>query len=194
VPAELQALLDSRTDPTAPYTLSRNLDFAGPRRTRNNTDMYQLLGGIEGRLGSTDWRYEAYISHGKTSLLTEMSGFPGLQNYRSVVTAPNFGQGLNQSVGPPLFFELKCTTGLPIFEYFTPSQDCLNSIAGNMKHLTEIEQDIIEVNFMGDLFDLPAGAVGAAFGASTRENAYRWRPDDQLARPSTNFPIGLFPT
>src|SRR5690606_11371399 len=46
----------------------------------------------------------------------------------------------------------------------------------------------------GDLFELPAGMVGAAFGASYRENSYRWRPDDQLARPSTNYPIGLFPT
>src|SRR5690606_10074103 len=194
VPPQLQALLDSRPDPDAPYTLSRNLDFAGPRRTRNNTDTYQLLAGLEGNVGTTDWRYEAYISHGKTSLLTEMSGFPGLQYYREIVQAPNCGQDYPRSVGPPLFFEVNCTTGLPIFEYFTPSQDCLDSIAGNMKHLTETEQDIIEVNFMGGLFELPAGTVGAAFGASTRENSYRWRPDDQLARPSTNFPIGLFPS
>lgn len=194
IPPQLQQLLDSRPVPGAPYTLSRNLDFSGPRRTRNDTEMYQVLAGIEGRVGNTEWRYEAYISHGKTSLLTEMNGFPGLQNYREIVTAPDFGLNYHRSVGPPLFFEVKCTTGLPIFEYFTPSQDCIDSISTNMKHLTETEQDIIEVNFMGDLFDLPAGTVGAAFGASTRENTYRWRPDDQLTRSSTNFPIGLFPT
>ncbi len=39
-----------------------------------------------------------------------MSGFPGLQNYRAVVQAPNFGRNLNRGSGPPLFFELKCTT------------------------------------------------------------------------------------
>jgi outer membrane receptor protein involved in Fe transport len=194
IPAQLATLLDSRPNPTGPYTLSRGMDFMGPRTTRNDTDMFQLLAGVQGDIGDSTWSYEAYISHGNTSLLTEMNGFPGLQNYRSVVTAPNFGKNLTLSVGPPLFFELKCTTGLPIFTYFEPSQDCINSIAGNMKHLTNIEQDIVEINLTGELFDLPAGTVGAAVGASTRENSYRWRPDDQLARPSTNYPIGLFPT
>lgn len=194
IPAQLATLLDSRPNPAGPYTLSRTMDFMGARTTRNNTDMFQVLAGIEGDIGDTSWTYEAYVSHGKTSLLTEMDGFPGLQNYRSVVTAPNFGKNLKVSVGPPLFFELTCTTGLPIFQYFEPSQDCINSIAGRMKHLTDIEQDIAEINITGELFDLPAGTVGAAVGLSTRENSYRWRPDDQLARPSTNYPIGLFPT
>src|SRR5690606_20740928 len=105
VPPQLQMLLDSRPNPTAPYSLSRNLDFAGPRATRNNTDVYQLLAGIDGKVGIANWDYEAYISHGKTSLLTEMSGVPGLQNYRAVVEAPNWGKNLNQCAGPPLFFE-----------------------------------------------------------------------------------------
>jgi outer membrane receptor protein involved in Fe transport len=63
-----------------------------------------------------------------------------------------------------------------------------------MKHLTETKQDIAELNVTGDLFNLPAGTIGSAWGASWRENSYRWRPDDQLVRSSTNYPIGLFPT
>jgi iron complex outermembrane recepter protein len=194
LPPQLATLLASRPNPTGPYLLSRTLDFAGPRATQNGTDIYQVLAGIEGNILETSWRYEAYVSHGKTSLLTEMTGFPGLQNYRTVVTAPNFGRNLNRSVGPPLFFELKCTSGLPIFTYFEPSQDCIDSISGNMKHLTETKQNIAELNVTGDLFNLPAGTIGSAFGATWRENSYRWRPDDQLIRPSTNYPIGLFPT
>jgi len=191
---QLASLLASRPNPTAPYTVSRTLDFAGPRSSTNQTDVYQVLAGVEGDVFKTDWRYEAYFSHGKTSLLTEMSGFPGLQNYRAVVSAPNWGKNLNRSVGPPLFFELKCTSGLPMVSYFEPTEDCINSISGNMKHLTEMKQDIVEANVTGDLFNLPAGAVGSAWGASWRKNTYRWRPDDQLTRPSTNYPIGLFPT
>jgi len=194
IPAELATLLASRPNPTAPYALQRQMDFMGPRTTSNSTNMYQLLAGVEGDLADTGWRYEVYVSHGATSLLTDMDGFPGLQNYRRVVTAPNWGENLNSSVGPPLFFEIKCETGLPIVDYFTPSQDCINSVAGHMKHATDITQDIFEANFNGDLFDLPAGTVGAAAGASYRQNQYKWRPDDQLTRPSTNFPIGLFPT
>src|SRR5690606_20537348 len=194
IPAERAELLDSRPTPGANYTLNRTLDFAGPRSTRNETNMYQVIAGLEGKLFDSNWRYEAYYSHGETSLLTEMDGFPGLQNYRQVTAAPNFGANLNLSSGPPLFFELKCTTGLPIFSDFEPSQDCLDSISGNMKHNTNMEQDVVEANITGDLFALPAGAVGSAFGASWRKNSYQWRPDDQLTRPSTNYPIGLFPT
>jgi len=194
IPPQLAALLASRPNPTAPYTLARNLDFAGPRSTQNSTNTYQILAGLRGDIFNTDWNYEVYFSSGKTSLLTEMAGFPGLQNYRAVVQAPNFGRNLNASVGPPLFFELKCTSGLPIFSYFEPSQDCIDSISGNMKHLTEVKQNIAEANITGDLFELPAGPVGSAWGATWRENSFRWRPDDQLRRPSTNFPIGLFPS
>ncbi len=194
IPAQLATLLASRPNPTAPYTLARTLDFAGPRTTHNSTDMYQVLAGVKGDLFNTDWTYEAYYSHGRTSITTEMSGFPGLQNYRAVVQAPNFGKNLNLSSGPPLFFGIKCTTGLPIFTDFTPSQDCINSISGNMRHLTETTQDIAEANFTGDVFSLPAGKVGAAVGVTWRQNSFSWRPDDQLTRPSTNYPIGLFPT
>lgn len=194
LPAQLQQLLASRPVPGAPYTISRTLDFAGPRSSQNTTDMYQVLAGLEGDVFNTNWRYEAYFSHGKTSLLTEMNGFPGLQNYRTVVAAQNWGKNLLASSGPPLFFELKCTTGLPIVTEFEPSQDCLNAISGNMKHLTEMKQNIVEANVNGDLFNLPAGTVGSAWGATYRENTYRWRPDDALTRASTNYPIGLFPT
>lgn len=194
IPTDLQTLLDSRENAAADWTLERVVDFAGPRRTQNNSDVFQLLGGIEGSFGDTTWTYDAYVSHGKTSLLTEMTGFPGVQNLRRVVAADDFGKNLNESVGPPLFYELKCETGLPIVSDFTPSQDCIDAISTNMKHLTEITQDIAEVNIQGELFELPAGVLQAAFGATYRENDYRWRPDAQLVRPSTNFPAGLFPT
>jgi iron complex outermembrane recepter protein len=194
LPAALATLLASRPNPTANYTVARTMDFAGPRSTQNSTDTYQVLTGLRGDILDTNWNYEAYISHGETSLLTEMNGFPGLQNYQRVAAAPNFGRNLTAGSGPPLFFELKCTTGLPIVTYFTPSADCINAISGNMKHLTETKQNIAEVNVTGDLFNLPAGTIGSAWGASWRENTYRWRPDDQLTRASTNYPIGLFPT
>lgn len=114
LPSQLATLLDSRANPTAAWNLERTIDFAGPRSTKNTTDLFQFLGGISGDFGDTSWTYEAYVSHGETSLLVEMDGFPGTQNFRNVVEAANFGQNLNASVGPPLFYELKCESGLPI--------------------------------------------------------------------------------
>ncbi len=194
LPTDLAALLASRPDPTANYTLARSLDFAGERATQNNTDTYQVLVGVNGDILSTAWKYDVYASHGRTSLLTEMTGFPGLQNYRAVVTAPNWGQDFLSTSGPPLFYTLQCTSGLPIVSSFTASSDCLDTISTNMKHLTEIKQDIVEANINGDLFELPAGTIGSAWGATYRKDDYRWNPDSALTRASTNYPVGLFAT
>ena len=194
IPAELATLLASRPNPTAPYTLSRALTFAGERKTQNDTDTYQVLVGVNGDILDTAWKYDVYASHGRTSLLTEMTGFPGLQNYRAVVTAPDWGENFLSTSGPPLFYTQQCTTGLPIVSDFTPSSDCLDTISTNMKHLTEIKQNIVEANINGDLFQLPAGAIGSAWGATYRKDDYRWNPDSALTRASTNYPIGLFAT
>src|SRR5207244_891410 len=116
--------------------------------------------------------YDAYASHGETDLIADLNNYPMLQRFLAIIQAPNFGKNFVQSSGPPLFFQLKCTTGLPVLAYFQPSQDCLDSIYANMKHLTTMKQDIMEVDATGDLFKLPAGMLQAAVGVSTRKNTF----------------------
>src|SRR5690606_24240786 len=55
IPAELQLLLDSRPDPTAPWALSRDLDFIGPRGSSNQNRMLQIIAGVEGEIGEGNW-------------------------------------------------------------------------------------------------------------------------------------------
>ena len=195
LPAQLNALLDSRPTPSAPWVLEMGfVDFAGTRKNFNSDDVYQLLAGIEGDIFNTGWKFDAYASHGETKLIAELENYPMLQAFRAVIQAPNFGQNLNQGSGPPLFFATKCTSGLPVFANFQISQDCIDSIYAQMKHLTESKQDIAELNTTGKLFDLPAGTIQAAVGVSTRKNTFRFRPDALLQTTSLEYPIGLFPT
>ena len=195
LPAQLNALLDARPNPAAAWTLEMGfVDFAGTRKNYNSDDVFQLLTGIKGDIFNTGWKFDAYASHGETKLIAELENYPMLQAFRAVVQAPNFGKNLNQGSGPPLFFTTKCTSGLPIFSNFQASQDCIDSIYAQMKHLTESKQDIIEADATGDLFKLPAGTVQAAVGVSTRKNTFRFRPDALLQTTSLEYPIGLFPT
>jgi iron complex outermembrane recepter protein len=195
LPAQLNALLDSRPNPAASWNLEMGfVDFAGTRKNYNSDDVFQLLAGVKGDIFNTGWSFDAYASHGETKLIAELENYPMLQAFRAVIQAPNFGVNLNTGSGPPLFFATKCTSGLPVFANFTASQDCLNSIYAQMKHLTESKQDIIEVNTTGNLFTLPAGVVQAAVGVSTRKNTFRFRPDALLQTTSLEYPIGLFPT
>lgn len=192
LPAELEALLASRPDPDADWTMERVLDFMGPRRSHNESSVYQVMAGIEGSLGDSSWQYEAYASHGKTTVLNFLEGFASLERYRTLVAAPDFGRNYfpDAAFGG---YVISCTSGLPIVEEFEISQDCRDSIAANMKNWTTLSQDIVEANFTGDLFELPAGTVGSAFGISYRENAVQFEPDLlNDAQSIIDSPIGLF--
>ncbi|MEI7948866.1 MAG: TonB-dependent receptor [Gammaproteobacteria bacterium] len=195
LPAQLNALLDSRANPAGSWPFEMGfIDFSGSRRNENSDEIFQLLAGVKGEFGNTGWSYDAYASHGETSLIARLSNYPMLQNFRDIIQAPNFGKGFNKSSGPPLFFGVKCTSGLPVVGTFAISQDCIDSIYPEMKHLTTMKQDIMEVDVTGDLFKLPAGTLQAAAGISTRKNTFSFEPDALLQISSTNYPIGLFPT
>jgi iron complex outermembrane receptor protein len=195
LPAQLNTLLDSRANPAGSWPLEMGfIDFAGTRRNVNTDREFQVLAGIQGLIPGTEWTFDAYASHGETALTAELQNYPMLQPFRTIIQAPNFGKNLNIGSGPPLFFALKCTSGLPVFENFEVSQDCIDSIYHQMKHLTKMDQDIMEVNIQGEVFDLPAGTLQAALGASVRRNTFAFRPDALLDTHSTQYPIGLFPT
>jgi outer membrane receptor protein involved in Fe transport len=196
IPAELATLLDSRTNPNASWQLERVLDFAGPRRSTNDSSVYQVLAGLQGELGLGDWTWEAYVSHGETHITNYLNGgFVSVERWRRLVSAPNYGK--NYTAGDPtgiLGYKVTCTTGLPIFEVFTPSEDCLDAISARLKNVTELKQDIVEANFQGGLFNLPAGQLRAAAGFTHRINNFNFDPDvlnDQesiLDGPSASSP------
>ena len=192
VPPELAALLDARLDPGAPFQVDRYLDFMGPRQAENESTVYQLLFGLEGELPVKDWTWEAYVSHGETRVLNYLTnGWASRERLRRVITAPNYGRDLLLSaVGS---YASTCTTGLPIFESFTPSQDCIDAISVRMKNVTDLEQNVAELNLQGGLFNLPAGELRAAFGVSHRKNSVVFDPDTINDTESVlDTPIGLF--
>lgn len=192
VPAELATLLDSRPDPTAPWQLNRVLDFLGPQKSVNSTNVNQILAGVEGTFTNRDWTWEAYASHGNTNVLSHLvGGFASLQRYRTVVTAPNYGRDFARDVG--LGFTINCTSGLPIFDDFTPSQDCIDAIVARMKNTTALEQTIAEFNMQGALADMRFGELRFALGTSYRENTALFEPDLlNDAESIIENPVGLF--
>lgn len=195
IPPELEMLLQSRGpnvlsttqfDPNtgqplviagedADWRLGRTLDFMPPRSTNNTTQLYQLLAGFEGDLGLGDWTWEAYISHGETKTDTNFIGFASTAHYLAIATAPNYGRGLvREGLGGKT---LRCTSGLPMFEQFEVSQDCLDSIQVNAADRMRLTQDIVEANFQGGIMQLPAGELRGALGLSYRENVFTFTPD-----------------
>jgi outer membrane receptor protein involved in Fe transport len=166
------------------------------RATNNQSTAYQLQTGVEGSFPNRDWTWEAYISHGRTTVDSYLyEGWASDQRWKQVAQAPNFGRGFSQgSATGALGFNIRCTTGLPLVADFTPSQDCIDAMDARMKQFTRLEQTIVEANLQGRILDMPAGELRFAAGASSRENTALFEPDPLVDSESTrDNPIGLFP-
>ncbi len=159
VPSDLANLLDNRVDiggnpipADATYQLSRNLNFlGGPRRGDNLTTSYQVLAGLKGNLPFKDWTYDVYGSHGQTTTINKGYSYASTTRWRALVQGipspnvplysgfpgpgvPSVNWGQNFLYAPVLGTQISCTSGLPLFADFTPSQDCLDADRPDLGH------------------------------------------------------------
>jgi outer membrane cobalamin receptor len=194
-PTELRTLLDSRPLPDAPYTLARTLYWWPNRGATSDTEVGELVVGIDGKFGGSDWTWSAYHQNGTTELATRMDDFVWEDRYRALVAQPNFGRGGSITVAAAnestVTRTMKCTSGLPLLEPyvwgpnydisypsgFQVSQDCIDAITVDMSQLNTVKQDVTEANFQGKLAQLRAGELRAAFGLSKRNNSSVFEPD-----------------
>ncbi len=197
-PAELATLLDSRPQPNATWQLNRVLDFLGPRAAFNDISSYQTLIGLEGSFTNLDWTWEAYASHGATTGEVLFDGFPSLERYRAVVTAPNYGKGFfttgNAQGGGAGGGIGRCTSGLPVFTQ-TVTDDCVQAVEADLQNTQRMEQNVVEFNLQGLIAETKAGELRFALGSSYRDNSYRFQTDNLTSQESfLDSAIAWFPT
>jgi outer membrane receptor protein involved in Fe transport len=188
VPAQLAYLLNSRSPatggPNGAWDLNMELPYLGPTTIQNTTTTYQVLSGLRGKIPDagilSDWTWDLYGSHGQTTVITDYtSGFVNTAAYQTLIAQPFFGAGYSNA-NNFLGRKATCTSGLPVFQSFTPSSDCLDIIAARMKATTSIEQNIAELDLQGGLFQLPAGQLRAALGADYRFDGFAFKPDPTM--------------
>jgi iron complex outermembrane receptor protein len=210
VPAGLAALLNSRANPDASWQLNLipNPDngFIDLRGANVTNTTWQVQFGFDGKIPSTDWTFELLGMHGQTSSYTDNFGNYSLERYRAVLLAPNWGANFSQTgntnptTSPGLAFGAStgtCTSGFynTIFnDQASPSKDCISAISSPLQSMTLLGQDIAEFDAQGSLFELPAGMLKAAIGASYRANQLQFNPDQLQSQLSWNDQVaGLYP-
>jgi iron complex outermembrane recepter protein len=195
LPADLVSLLNSRPKPNAPWTLYQSTDYLGPEQLLNTTDVWQATVGLKGKLPFRDWTWEVYGSRGDTHVQTDYQGLPSLQRYQYLVGLPDFGKGaaIASPPGTPFGYGESCTSGLPVFQSFTPSTNCIQSIADPMKNETKLEQNIVEGYVQGLLWPLPGGDARFDLGATYRSEAFSFSPGNPVGDITDN-PVGIFPS
>jgi iron complex outermembrane recepter protein len=156
-------------------------DFIPTRQTSFETDTYQFTTGLKGAFGDSSWTWDAYYSYGRTPQKQVVSGY---------LYTPSLTAALGPSMIDPATGSAICvgTPGdpstaipgcLPI-NFFGPAPDpstpegqaqlqALSLINPTIINTNENELTVYSVNATGDLFELPAGAVGLAVGLEHRK-------------------------
>lgn len=196
VPAEVQALLDSRTGTAAnqPYNVNLVPGDLVRRTTENHNQTFQMLLGLEGTIPDMDWTWEVFGSYGQTTARTEVYGYLSYDRLREVLLSPNFG--LNSEFlgnGTPVAANRNgasaaCTSGLsPFIPDTSYTANCGLAVAVDGQMQNRLTQYNAQGNLQGGLFELPYGQVRFAAGVEYRRNSINFHADASLTDGSAFY-------
>lgn len=175
VPDDLRTLLDSRPDPTAPFTFSQRMTGIGPRITRNTYDVYQLLGGVRGDLGSS-WHWDAYAATARMTDTTVQDNDVTRSRMQQLLDSPTGGIGNSEEAQ-------LCAGGYnPFLGADGLSPECADYARAYFTNRTTLEHSMMEATVNGKAFAMPAGEAQFSLGVSWREERYTFNPDLAIIR------------
>lgn len=168
--------------------LRLRLSAIGNRRFSFKTDVTQISTGFEGAIGDSSWSYDAGMTYGKLEQEGLSTGYlftPAL--------ADALGPSFRDSTGA-----LRCGTPAAPIANCTPvnffgdlssaaDQAALARISSPSINKTDATLKNFYANLSGDLFELPAGAVGGAFGVEYREESSAFEPSFLAVVDPTNY-------
>lgn len=165
---QAQALLATRSNPTAPVTYGKRFNALGGRTGFNTHDVWQLVAGAKGDVGLIDfWTYDVYATYGRSVQAEVQGGNVRVANLQNLLNAADGGASL-------------CTGGFNPFGPSPLSADCKRYIGLEAKNLTTIAQRVLEGTVSGPVAKLPAGSLDVVFGASYRDLDFKFQPDSGL--------------
>ncbi|HXS28876.1 MAG TPA: TonB-dependent receptor, partial [Steroidobacteraceae bacterium] len=191
VPPGLASLLSSRPNPAAPWQFNGAMPYIGGFAEDNTSTVYQLTFGFKGDTPwawANGWTWDVYGSHGQTNVDEQQpNGYANWGRTQELFNSNLYGQGFTNTY--PLAVAGSCTSGLPIFTSTggVPanvgpsafSSNCADWILMRMNTVSQLTQEIVELDTQGSLFDMPfhAGKLQMAFGADWRKDDFGFNPD-----------------
>ena len=181
IPADLRAVLASRPNPTADFTINQRFMGLQTRAFPSDFTVGQFIFGLRGDLPFRDWRWDIYGSYDSTDLVETQDKAILNSRMRNLLYAADGGASI-------------CAGGFNPFGLSnsrTVSAACRAYLETETHDYTQLTQTIVEANLGGSLFHLPAGDVKFALTLGTRDNEFEFDPD-----PSRELldVIGTLPT
>ena len=174
---DFRTILNSRSDPNAPFVLNKRFSAAGCRNSSDEFTNYQSLIGIKGDVPGYDLTYDIFASYGHFNDSNTETGNISHTNLAAVLVNPTTAGGG------------ACTTFNP-FGISTLSGSCSAFVSPVTKNQTTYTQKIVEGDFQGKAFDIPTfdvlggslgGQVRFAFGLDYRSDQANFSPDALLS-------------
>ena len=128
--------------------------------------------GLEGdiMLANREYAWDVFLTYGRTE--SSDSSLEIIQPlFEQAIQVTTDGNGNPVCVDP----SGGC---VPLNVVGTPTPEAVNYVSQTVVDKVTIEQRVFQANIGGDLFDLPAGPIGAAAGFSYREESANFNPND----------------
>ena len=176
VPAAiLAAATDTNGDGLRDIGFARRLSEFGNRTGSTERNFYRFVTGFEGGLFDDQFKWDVSYNYGKVTENQVSSGQVNVVNFRDAL-AVRSEVGDENGNGIPgeaicISAQARANGCAPanIFGAGSLSQRAVNYIAAQGTFQTGIEQQVLQANLSGSLFDLPAGPLGIAVGAEYRK-------------------------
>jgi iron complex outermembrane recepter protein len=182
IPADMQTILASRANPTAPVNFTFSSSRIGDTKYDYSYDLNEMTVGLRGDVPGRDWTWDIYGSYGTTAASETTSGWVNINAWNTLVNAPDGGASICPGGFNPF---------LPLSLESTPGQEaCFDYLNRTLRETTDFKQQVVEASMQGGLFNLPAGELRFATGASYRSASYDYKPPGERSRGEV-WPVQL---
>ncbi len=152
-------------NPYNPYGVDTPIEYTffnlGQSVKTNRSDAYRVLGGIRGRTDRWDWEASAFTARSKEEEIVS-AGFANRWTLADALADGSYN----------------------LYDPSATSQSVIDSIALRTVRPADSRLTGVDFKISGELFDLPAGAVGFAAGAE-------WRHESLVSRNPWQIDAGL---
>lgn len=176
--AILNSAVDENGDGARDVFFAKRLQDIGNRGNTAERDTFRILVGMDGELFD-GWYYDAFYAYGQTKEAQVSRGLVNVQNFRYALESIT---DVNDLDGDGITDEAVCLDDtarsfgcvpIDIYGFNSISPEAAAYVTAPALLSTEVTQEIIGANLAGELFDLPAGPLGVAFGFEYREEFSR---------------------
>lgn len=160
-------------------SIGRRLEEVGPRQNLDERNAWRVVAGLRGDLGDagdgflTNLNYDAYYLFARTLNTQRQFGNVSRSRFQQAL--------LTNAAGTACTNTANGCAPLNIFGAGNISEDAANFIRISATNVEESQLQVASGVISGDLFELPAGPAGFAFGTEWRSVSGRFSPDFALS-------------